>query len=674
MSLIPGFERSRLLTVFALAFTVLASGHSGPLRAEDSADESPAVSDEASATADGGATNGEKAASPPSEDAAPAKAAEGKPAETMRDEAQSGDEKSAKAKPGSRDDYYAKRAKDMLKADEQAADMTPHPLAAAHPDKYVVVCEAGCGPDKGAKIVYMAPRPDTEVATISSMVPTSSSGEAGAAAEDDNTITCTAGCYDSPKSYKARALASGPAGAAVNAPGAAFGNTWVTTVEDSGEQAKANPSGSGAWMARINREREESGSAVVAAAEPAPVPAKAAAPAAVTAPAPVESKSAAVETQEATASKTAAAAAAAAEPATETESKKADSKTDVAMPEAPAKAPEMTILQETAPPAAPAAKPEAPGAANTPEQALSADTDEGAADAAAGTATESGEPGAKNEAAATDVAPEADVATPAEVPAESLSDAQATADKAAADASEPPAAATEPDAGDGGVAPHAEAHDADAAAAPVAADEKKAEAAPAATAEAAAETATEPEKKVAALEAEAEPSADAAVPAAVPAPAEEAPAASGAPAAAPAKVAAVSDQVVSIETDDPEMNQAIKKARGSLPSFWSALEAAGEKETNFSLKVAIAGNGSVEHFWVVDIKREGEKITGTINNEPEMVKTVSMGQTYEFSEKEITDWLFKRNGKMVGNETMRPLLKRMSKEEAAPYWSMYEKP
>ena len=36
--------------------------------------------------------------------------------------------------------------------------------------------------------------------------------------------------------------------------------------------------------------------------------------------------------------------------------------------------------------------------------------------------------------------------------------------------------------------------------------------------------------------------------------------------------------------------------------------------------------------------------------------------------------LFKRNGKMVGNETLRPLLRRMAKEEAAPYWAMYEKP
>mgnify|MGYP001254161510 CR=1 FL=1 len=67
-------------------------------------------------------------------------------------------------------------------------------------------------------------------------------------------------------------------------------------------------------------------------------------------------------------------------------------------------------------------------------------------------------------------------------------------------------------------------------------------------------------------------------------------------------------------------------------------------------------------------------LTGTINNKPALVKSVRTGQTYEFTEDRISDWLFMRKGKMVGNETMRPLLARMPTEEADAYRAMLETP
>jgi uncharacterized protein YegJ (DUF2314 family) len=56
------------------------------------------------------------------------------------------------------------------------------------------------------------------------------------------------------------------------------------------------------------------------------------------------------------------------------------------------------------------------------------------------------------------------------------------------------------------------------------------------------------------------------------------------------------------------------------------------------------------------------------------VKTVKLGQRYEFTAETISDWTFKRNGKLVGNETMRVLLPRMPEEQAAVYRQMYETP
>ncbi len=53
---------------------------------------------------------------------------------------------------------------------------------------------------------------------------------------------------------------------------------------------------------------------------------------------------------------------------------------------------------------------------------------------------------------------------------------------------------------------------------------------------------------------------------------------------------------------------------------------------------------------------------------------VEAGERYSFKEADISDWMFMRNGKIVGNETMRPLLKRMPKAEAARYRAMLESP
>jgi uncharacterized protein YegJ (DUF2314 family) len=139
---------------------------------------------------------------------------------------------------------------------------------------------------------------------------------------------------------------------------------------------------------------------------------------------------------------------------------------------------------------------------------------------------------------------------------------------------------------------------------------------------------------------------------------------------------AAADPVIAVPSEDAEMNAAIVKARASLPEFFKTFDNPGPGENGFSLKVRIPyGTGtSAEHFWLTDIERKGDKFAGTINGEPENAKQVQSGQRYEFGEQEISDWLFMRNGKMVGNETMRPLLERMPADEAERYRALYETP
>src|SRR5580692_2115286 len=95
------------------------------------------------------------------------------------------------------------------------------------------------------------------------------------------------------------------------------------------------------------------------------------------------------------------------------------------------------------------------------------------------------------------------------------------------------------------------------------------------------------------------------------------------------------DKTISVSGDDAEMNAAIAKARASLPDFWQVYEKREQGESDFSLKVKITDNGKIEHFWVVDIERKNGKITGTINNDPDIVKNVKLGDKITINEPDI---------------------------------------
>ena len=50
------------------------------------------------------------------------------------------------------------------------------------------------------------------------------------------------------------------------------------------------------------------------------------------------------------------------------------------------------------------------------------------------------------------------------------------------------------------------------------------------------------------------------------------------------------------------------------------------------------------------------------------------GDLAEFREADVADWMFLRNGKIVGGETIRPTLKNMSKADADALRARMETP
>jgi uncharacterized protein YegJ (DUF2314 family) len=130
------------------------------------------------------------------------------------------------------------------------------------------------------------------------------------------------------------------------------------------------------------------------------------------------------------------------------------------------------------------------------------------------------------------------------------------------------------------------------------------------------------------------------------------------PAALPLTTAQADDPVIDVPNDDAEMNAAIAKARESLPDFWEAWAAPPQGAGGFGLKVRIVDASGSEHFWTTDIEKKDGRIRATIANEPETVKSVTEGQRVEVPETDISDWMYWRDGKIVGNETLRVLLRK----------------
>ena len=71
------------------------------------------------------------------------------------------------------------------------------------------------------------------------------------------------------------------------------------------------------------------------------------------------------------------------------------------------------------------------------------------------------------------------------------------------------------------------------------------------------------------------------------------------------------DDLLLIETGDKEVNAAIAKTQEKLPDFLSGLTDA--KAYNFTFKFPLGGT---EHIWVTDVRRDGDHLTGVLDNVP----------------------------------------------------------
>ena len=127
------------------------------------------------------------------------------------------------------------------------------------------------------------------------------------------------------------------------------------------------------------------------------------------------------------------------------------------------------------------------------------------------------------------------------------------------------------------------------------------------------------------------------------------------------------DEIAIVANDDPAMAAAMSKARATLGDFLKIAAAPKPSMENFAVKVAIHDGDQNEYFWIDPFKNDNGRFSGRINNKPEMVHTVKMGQLIAFERDEIVDWMYMDGGKMKGNYTACALLKSAPKNEAEEF-------
>jgi uncharacterized protein YegJ (DUF2314 family) len=121
--------------------------------------------------------------------------------------------------------------------------------------------------------------------------------------------------------------------------------------------------------------------------------------------------------------------------------------------------------------------------------------------------------------------------------------------------------------------------------------------------------------------------------------------------------------IYDVATDDAEMNEAIKTSRLTFDKFLTSFKSKNSSQRSFSVKMPFATEYGAEHIWLTNMQIKDGKLVGIVDNLPQSVTTVRLGETVEIDDGKISDWFYIENDRLVGGLTIRLLRDRMSSSE-----------
>ena len=134
-----------------------------------------------------------------------------------------------------------------------------------------------------------------------------------------------------------------------------------------------------------------------------------------------------------------------------------------------------------------------------------------------------------------------------------------------------------------------------------------------------------------------------------------------------------------VRKGEPARSAAFTRAAATLGVFLAAWRHPSSGATGFAVKLGLAdaqdstgftlvrpdseATAFVEWFWCGELQGDGERFTARIHNEPDSLRNVRYGQVVRFTQADIGDWMYWRDGKIVGNATECPALAHASMQE-----------
>lgn len=96
--------------------------------------------------------------------------------------------------------------------------------------------------------------------------------------------------------------------------------------------------------------------------------------------------------------------------------------------------------------------------------------------------------------------------------------------------------------------------------------------------------------------------------------------------------------MIAVSDDDPLMRMAVEKARSGWPRFLAAFES--RQGENFTVKAPVSRDGKTEFIWIAVTAVEGERIYGTLGNEPADLGPLKLGSKVSVNVSELNDWCY----------------------------------
>jgi uncharacterized protein YegJ (DUF2314 family) len=114
--------------------------------------------------------------------------------------------------------------------------------------------------------------------------------------------------------------------------------------------------------------------------------------------------------------------------------------------------------------------------------------------------------------------------------------------------------------------------------------------------------------------------------------------------------------IIHVSGGDPLLKRAVEQAREEWPKFVAAYEArAGEK---FSIKAPITHAGNTEFIWILVTGLEGDRVYGTLGNDPGNLGSLKFGSKVSVTVAELNDWCYAdAEGKLIGGFTREAVQK-----------------